>query len=74
EPVHWSETRTELSARPYETWYGWEGDRLTTVQTQQRRVQTVYAPGSFTPLLRVETENTELAKTRHRSLAEKLEQ
>ncbi|EKD9220849.1 RHS domain-containing protein, partial [Salmonella enterica] len=31
-------------------------------------------PGSFTPLLRVETENTELAKTRHRSLAEKLEQ
>ncbi|HFE0238109.1 TPA: RHS repeat-associated core domain-containing protein, partial [Salmonella enterica] len=74
EPVHWSETRTELSRRPYETWYGWEGDRLTTVQTQQRRVQTVYAPGSFTPLLRVETENTELAKTRHRSLAEKLEQ
>ncbi|EEI3462224.1 RHS repeat protein [Salmonella enterica subsp. salamae] len=68
EPVHWSETRTELSARPYETWYGWEGDRLTTVQTQQRRVQTVYAPGSFTPLLRVETENTELAKTRHRGL------
>ncbi len=50
------------------------GDRLTTVRTQQRRVQTVYEPGSFTPLLRVETENTELAKTRHRSLAEKLEQ
>ncbi|EMA3755642.1 RHS repeat protein, partial [Salmonella enterica] len=74
EPVHWSETRTELSARPYETWYGWEGDRLATIRTQQRRVQTVYAPGSFTPLLRVETENTELAKTRHRSLAEKLEQ
>ncbi|EAR2002371.1 RHS repeat protein [Salmonella enterica] len=74
EPVHWSETRTELSARPYETWYGWEGDRLATIRTQQRRVQTVYEPGSFTPLLRVETENTELAKTRHRSLAEKLEQ
>ncbi|EDW2526938.1 RHS repeat protein, partial [Salmonella enterica subsp. salamae] len=74
EAVHWSETRTELSRRPYETWYGWEGDRLATIRTQQRRVQTVYAPGSFTPLLRVETENTELAKTRHRSLAEKLEQ
>ncbi len=44
------------------------------MRTQQRRVQTVYEPGSFTPLLRVETENTELAKTRHRSLAEKLEQ
>ncbi|EKT7568165.1 RHS repeat protein [Salmonella enterica] len=50
------------------------GDRLATIRTQQRRVQTVYAPGSFTPLLRVETENTELAKTRHRSLAERLEQ
>ncbi|HCL5275918.1 TPA: RHS repeat protein [Salmonella enterica] len=74
ELVHWSETRTELSRRPYETWYGWEGDRLTAIRTQQRRVQTVYEPGSFTPLLRVETENTELAKTRHRSLAEKLEQ
>ncbi|EDW2795282.1 RHS repeat protein [Salmonella enterica] len=74
EPVHWRETRTELSRRPYETWYGWEGDRLATIRTQQRRVQTVYAPGSFTPLLRVETENTELAKTRYRSLAEKLEQ
>ncbi|HAU3358371.1 TPA: hypothetical protein JDL67_000955 [Salmonella enterica subsp. salamae] len=74
EPVHWSETRTALSRRPYETWYGWEGDRLTTVQTQQNRIQTVYEPGSFTPLLRVETENTELAKTRHRSLAEKLAQ
>ncbi|VEA62816.1 protein RhsA [Salmonella enterica subsp. salamae] len=37
EPVHWSETRTELSARPYETWYGWEGDRLTAIRTQQHR-------------------------------------
>jgi RHS repeat-associated protein len=64
----------ELSARPYETWYGWEGDRLTTVQTQQNRIQTVYAPGSFTPLVRIETDSAEQAKARHRSLAEKLEQ
>lgn len=74
ELVHWSNTRMELSRTPYETWYGWEGDRLVTVQTQQNRVQTVYAPGSFTPLVRIETDNAEQAKAKHRSLAEKLEQ
>ncbi|MED0035012.1 RHS repeat-associated core domain-containing protein, partial [Escherichia coli] len=57
-----------------ETWYGWDGDRLTTVQTQQTRIQTVYQPGSFTPLLRIETENGEQAKARHRSLAEVLQE
>ncbi|WP_201794765.1 hypothetical protein, partial [Escherichia coli] len=41
------------------TWYGWDGDRLTTVQTDTTRIQTVYEPGSFTPLIRVETENGE---------------
>ena len=74
EPVHWSDTRMALSARPYVTWYGWEGDRLTTIQTAQSRVQTVYASGSFTPLVRIETGAEELEKTNHRSLAEKLEQ
>ncbi|EEM8340736.1 hypothetical protein DFQ66_22785 [Salmonella enterica subsp. enterica serovar Amager] len=74
ELVHWSDTRRELSRRPYVTWYGWEGDRLTTIQTGQGRVQTVYAPGSFTPLVRIETDAEELAKTHHRSLAEKLSQ
>ncbi|EJO5241013.1 RHS domain-containing protein [Salmonella enterica] len=74
ELVHWSDKRMELSRRPYVTWYGWEGDRLTTIQTGQSRIQTVYAPGSFTPLVRIETDNTELEKTQHRSLAEKLSQ
>ncbi|ESF89745.1 rhsA [Salmonella enterica subsp. enterica serovar Paratyphi B str. ATCC BAA-1585] len=74
ELVHWSDTRMELSRRPYVTWYGWEGDRLTTIQTGQSRVQTVYGPGSFTPLVRIETDNAELEKTQHRSLAEKLSQ
>ncbi|EPD9211238.1 RHS repeat-associated core domain-containing protein [Escherichia coli] len=63
-----------LSRKPEETWYGWDGDRLTTVQTQQTRIQTVYQPGSFTPLLRIETENGEQAKARHRSLAEVLQE
>ncbi|QCV24275.1 type IV secretion protein Rhs [Salmonella enterica subsp. enterica serovar Infantis] len=74
ELVHWSDTRMELSRRPYVTWYGWEGDRLTTIQTGQGRVQTGYAPGSFTLLVRIETDAEELAKTHHRSLAEKLSQ
>ncbi|MCF2379013.1 RHS repeat protein, partial [Escherichia coli] len=63
-----------LSRKPEETWYGWDGDGLTTVQTQQTRIQTVYQPGSFTPLLRIETENGEQAKARHRSLAEVLQE
>ncbi len=34
----------------------------------------MYAPGSFTPLVRIETDSAGLAKAQHRSLAEKLEQ
>ncbi|MDO2728209.1 RHS element core protein [Escherichia coli] len=63
-----------LSRKPEETWYGWDGDRLTTVQTGTTRIQTIYQPGSFTPLLRIETENGEQAKARHRSLAEVLQE
>ena len=63
-----------LSRKPEVTWYGWDGDRLTTIQTDTTRIQTVYLPGSFTPLIRVETENGEQAKARHRSLAEVLQE
>ncbi|WP_097433174.1 RHS repeat-associated core domain-containing protein [Escherichia coli] len=63
-----------LSRKPEETWYGWDGDRLTTVQTDTTRIQTVYQPGSFTPLIRIETENGEREKMQRRSLAEKLQQ
>ncbi|HBD3512950.1 TPA: RHS repeat protein, partial [Escherichia coli] len=62
-----------LSRKPEETWYGWDGDRLTTVQTDTTRIQTVYQPGSFTPLIRIETENGEREKMQRRSLAEKLQ-
>ncbi|ECI6612508.1 RHS repeat protein [Salmonella enterica subsp. enterica] len=34
----------------------------------------MYAPGSFTPLVRIETDAAEQAKAQHRSLAEKLSQ
>ena len=63
-----------LSRKPEVTWYGWDGDRLTTVQTDTTRIQTVYEPGSFTPLIRVETENGEREKVQRRSLAETLQQ
>ena len=63
-----------LSRKPEETWYGWDGDRLTTVQTDTTRIQTVYEPGSFTPLIRGETENGEREKAQRRSLAEKMQQ
>ncbi|WGJ38683.1 rhs element protein RhsD [Escherichia coli] len=63
-----------LSRKPEVTWYGWDGDRLTTVQTDTTRIQTVYQPGSFTPLIRVETDNGEREKAQCRSLAEKIQQ
>ncbi|EBU8434999.1 hypothetical protein DIR64_22755 [Salmonella enterica subsp. enterica serovar Tafo] len=53
------------------TWYGWDGDRLVTTQTEASRVQTIYSPGSF----RVETPVAALeAAGRHRTLAEKLQE
>ncbi|MCV4859490.1 RHS repeat protein, partial [Escherichia coli] len=63
-----------LSRKPEVTWYGWDGDHLTTVQTDSTRIQTVYEPGSFTPLIRIETDNGEREKTQRHSLAEKLQQ
>ncbi len=63
-----------LSRKPEETWYGWDGDRLTTVQTDTTRIQTVYQPGSFSPLIRFDTDNGDREKAQCRSLAEKLQQ
>ncbi|KIG48607.1 type IV secretion protein Rhs, partial [Escherichia coli] len=51
-----------------------ERDRLTTIQNDRTRIQTIYQPGSFTPLIRVETATGELAKTQRRSLADTLQQ
>ncbi len=59
---------------PEVTWYGWDGDRLTTTETDPQRSQTIYLPGNFTPLIRVETETAELAKAVRRTLAEKFQQ
>ncbi|EKN4991961.1 RHS repeat protein [Salmonella enterica] len=64
----------QLSHTPEVTWYGRDGDRLTTTETATQRVQTIYTPGSFTPLIRVETQTAELAKAVRRTLAEKFQQ
>jgi RHS repeat-associated protein len=63
-----------LNSTPQVTWYGWDGDRLTTTQTDKTRIQTVYLPGSFTPLIRIETATGELARALRRTLAQKLQQ
>ncbi|EEY5912643.1 RHS repeat protein, partial [Escherichia coli] len=63
-----------LSRKPQVSWYGWDGDRLTTIQNDRTRIQTIYQPGSFTPLIRVETATGEQAKTQRRSLADTLQQ
>ncbi|HGT3753050.1 TPA: RHS element protein, partial [Escherichia coli] len=31
-----------LSRKPQVTWYGWDGDRLTTIQNDRSRIQTIY--------------------------------
>ncbi|HFU1560640.1 TPA: RHS repeat-associated core domain-containing protein, partial [Citrobacter amalonaticus] len=49
-------------------------NRLTTTQTDKTRIQTVYLPGSFTPLIRIETATGELTKATRRTLAEKFQQ
>ncbi|EEZ6622885.1 RHS repeat protein, partial [Escherichia coli O7] len=51
-----------------------EGHRVTTIQNDRTRIQTIYQPGSFTPLIRVETATGELARTQRRSLADALQQ
>ncbi|WP_332122245.1 hypothetical protein, partial [Escherichia coli] len=63
-----------LSRKAHVTWYGWDGDWLTTIQNDRSRIQTIYEPGSFTPLIRVETATGELARTQRRSLADALQQ
>jgi RHS repeat-associated protein len=36
------------------TWYGWDGDRLVLTERDGQRVHTLYQPGSFVPMLRIE--------------------
>ena len=53
------------------TRYGWDGDRLVQTEKNGQKMYTLYEPGSFTPLLRVESEGGDEAYT---PLAQKLQQ
>ncbi len=50
------------------TWYGWDGDRLTTIQNDRSLHPDDLSAGSFTPLISVATATGEQAKTQRRSL------
>lgn len=49
--------------------YGWDGDHLILTEKDNKRIHTVYYPGSFVPLLRIEGERIEQTA----SLGQKLE-
>ena len=41
-----------LSRKPQVTWYGWDGDRPTTIHNDRRRTQTISQLGRFTLSIR----------------------
>jgi RHS repeat-associated protein len=45
------------------TWYGWDGDRLVLTESDGQRVHTLYQPGSFVPLLRIEGDAPPVVQT-----------
>ena len=53
------------------TRYGWDGDRLVMTEKNGQKVHTLYEPGSFTPLLRIEGDGGDEPYT---PLADKLRQ
>jgi YD repeat-containing protein len=35
-------------------WFGWDGDRMVTMQNDRQASTTIYEPGSFVPMIRVD--------------------
>jgi len=66
--------RHDKSGKPTEeiktSFYGWDGDRLVLTEENGRHIHTIYEPGSFVPLIRIERPATRP----NRSLAQKFEQ
>lgn len=52
------------------TFFGWDGDRLVLTEKDNRQIHTIYEPGSFVPMIRVEGEKQPAKRT----LAQKLQQ
>ncbi|MDH5856533.1 RHS repeat-associated core domain-containing protein [Lampropedia aestuarii] len=57
------------------TYYGWDGDRLTTTKTRQGTTSTVYEPGSFTPLIQLyqADQSTKPARTEQEQIFRQIE-
>ncbi len=55
------------------TWYGWDGDRLTTIQNDRSRIQTIYQPGASRHSSGLKPPPVS-RKTQRRSLADTLQQ
>ena len=45
------------------TFYGWDGDRLVLTQQGEQQIHTLYEPGSFVPLVRIEKDTQPPAQT-----------
>ncbi|QNP49361.1 RHS repeat-associated core domain-containing protein [Diaphorobacter aerolatus] len=52
------------------TFFGWDGDRLVLTEKDNRQIHTIYEPGSFVPMIRVEGDK----QPPKRTLAQKLQE
>lgn len=52
------------------TWFGWDGDRLVLTEKDQKQIHTIYEPGSFVPMIRVEGKKAPARQTLTRKLQE----
>ena len=43
-----------LAGAPTTTFFGWDGDRLVLTEKDKSQIHTIYEPGSFTPMIRIE--------------------
>lgn len=59
----------QLVGEVQNTFYGWDGDRLVLTEQGQRHIHTVYEPGRFVPMIRIEGDK----KQPRRTLAQKLQ-
>ncbi|MPM55907.1 hypothetical protein SDC9_102705 [bioreactor metagenome] len=60
----------QLQGELQTTFFGWDGDRLVLTEKDNRQIHTIYEPGSFVPLIRVEGDKQPTKRT----LAQKLQE
>lgn len=52
------------------TFFGWDGDRLVLTEKDNLQIHTIYEPGSFVPMIRLEGEKKPLQRTLARKMQE----